>query len=194
MVKLETGDAQGQRLHAVVRGLVQCEVIHGRSASRPCSFLMSAMSSSISFKATSASCSFSDSDFARMEVLHQNRQRVANPAKLSPIAADLVQDLLLDRGCARLAEADIDETDLVIGRAHEGRPERLRHVAGQRQFEGLQNRLPSFDKVAPGVRDGWPRMAVRRSGASEGFLSIFQEGTIPLRVPTRGVSSPGCAR
>ena len=45
-------------------------------------------------------------------MIDQHLERVTDPAELPAVAADLVQHLLLDLGMVRLAEVDVDETEL----------------------------------------------------------------------------------
>jgi hypothetical protein len=47
-----------------------------------------------------------------LHVLENDFQRVADAAKLPPVASDLIEELALEVGFARCAEIDVDEAEL----------------------------------------------------------------------------------
>lgn len=76
------------------------------------------------------------------KLLHQHLQRLADPAELAAIGADLVEDLRLDLRRRGAAEIDAEQAELI---AHDGgepapRIDHLRHPAGQRPLAAGRDR------------------------------------------------------
>src|SRR5947209_18509211 len=79
------------------------------------------------------------------DVTQEHVERVADLADLAAVAADVVEDVLLEIGIGGAAEIDVDEPELADA-AEEPRPrvDRLVDIAGERQAEVGKDRRLKF--------------------------------------------------
>lgn len=98
----------------------------------------------------------------QVEPVEQHVQRFADSTDLAAVAADIVEDALLQLGIGGMAEIDIDQADLAAGGAQDPGlgVDRLRDVAGkgqmQRGEEGGHGRLRKREAAAVWRRCGRP--------------------------------------